>query len=251
MNMLSLVHSKKTVFAAGLLVGLTIILIFQTTNRLNTFAKTEPVESNLNKETMLEVHYSDMESIGEIAISLHNLQQQLSSELAEIKSISQQNRQEISELWLFQDRQDYDQTTESNGDEVYKQDPDQQQAEAAIEAEIQQASYLRQLDDFIASQPEDISWSSQVESDFASAFENHMDLIQMGSVSCGDMMCKVSADVIGVERGAAQQLPPLDHIIHGDVQWQGQSFYKMDLDTGEITLYLMREGIDFPVAREG
>jgi hypothetical protein len=59
-------------------------------------------------------------------------------------------------------------------------------------------------------------------------------------------MCRVKASVREENRHSSEQLPPLDHIIHGHASWPGQSLYEMNVDTGEITLYLMREGVELP-----
>jgi hypothetical protein len=40
----------------------------------------------------------------------------------------------------------------------------------------------------------------------------------------------------------------LQQIINGDVGWTGQSLYRMNMETGEVTVYLLRNGVEMPTA---
>jgi hypothetical protein len=90
-----------------------------------------------------------------------------------------------------------------------------------------------------------------VESELQTAFEGYPGRIQLNDVSCGDAMCKVSANIIETGNDPNETTPPFDQIIHGNAKWPGQSMYKMDMDTGEVTLYLMREGVGLPQEEDG
>jgi hypothetical protein len=170
-------------------------------------------------------------------------------QLSDTELISQQNINDILKLWELKegfDDGDITHIASDNSAENFDIDPDRRQEQVALESESSEAEYERQLEEYCYSQQEDLSWSVQVESDFQSAFDNYMNQIQLNSVSCRDSMYKVSAKMIEVGNVSAEQLPRLDHIIHGDANWQVKSVFKMDLESGEITLYLMRDGVDFP-----
>lgn len=248
MNMESFIKSKTFAVVAALVVGLVIVTVYR-----GDGAPSRIEGKQITKETTGDSSGSNnnaqADAIREIRDSLDDLEEKLSARLTDIATLSQQNMREISELRKLKEESDGREnadayTVDSGGND--NQDPDIREAQAAFEAESRQAAYMRQLEDYYAAQQEDISWTAQVESEFKAAFGSYGGQVQLNSVSCGDVMCKVSANVAGVGNGAVEQMPPLDHIIHGDANWQGQSLYKLDLDTGEFTLYLMREGVDLP-----
>jgi hypothetical protein len=248
MKMESFIKSKVLVVAVGLIIGLAMVLVFRADNTHDRIAGKQLLPETTD-DSLTGALNAQEESIREIRDHLVALEEKLSFQLSDMERTSQQNKYDISELWKlkegFDDGHIADIAPDSSA-ENFDIDPDRQQEKAVLEAESRQAEYERQLEDYFASQQEDVSWSVQVESDFQTAFDNYMDQMQLNSVSCGDVMCKVSANMIAVDNVSAEQLPRLDHIIHGDAKWQGKSMFKMDLDTGEITLYLMRDGVDFP-----
>jgi hypothetical protein len=248
MKMESFIKSNLFVVAVALIVGLVLVAVFRAENTHDRVAGKQLFPETTD-DSLTEALNAQEESIREIRDHLVALEDRLSYQLSDMDKISQLNKHDILELWKLEEEIDdgdiADISPDSNA-ENFDIDPDLQQEQEVLEAELRQAEYERQLEDFFASQQEDVSWSAQVESDFQSAFDNYMDQMQLNSVSCGDVMCKVSANMIAVDNVSAEQLPRLDHIIHGEAKWQGQSMFKMDLDTGEITLYLMRDGVDLP-----
>jgi len=248
MKIVSFIKSKMFVFAAGIIIGLVLVKVFLADDTQDRIASKQ-VSPESTGDGLTEALNAQDESIREIREHLVALEEKLSLQLSDMKITSQQNMNDISELWELKEGfadGDITHIASDNSAENIDIDPDRKQQQAALESESKQAEYERQLEDYFYSQQEDLSWSAQVESDFQSAFDSYMNQIQLNSVSCVDAMCKVSAKIIEVGSASAEQLPRLDHIIHGDAKWQGKSMFKMDLESGEITLYLMRDGVDFP-----
>lgn len=248
MNMESFIKSKEFAGVVVLIVGLVLVFVYRGDDASGRTGGKQVMQETTG-DSSGSVNDAQAEAISEIRDNLAELEEKLSTRLADIATITQKNMRELSELRKLKEESDggdNEDMVPDNSEGNADQDPDVQEAQAAFMAESRQAVYMRQVEDFYASQQEDISWSVQVESDFKSAFGNYGGLVQLNSVSCGDVMCKVSANVTGAEDGAIEKMPTLDHIIHGDAKWQGQSLYKMNLDTGEFTLYLMREGVDLP-----
>ena len=249
MKMESFIKSKMFVFAAGMIIGLALVKVFLADNTQDRIAS-ERLSLETTADSLAESLNAQDESIREIRGHLVALEEKLSLQLSDTEMISQQNMNDISELWKLKEGFDDGDIVHNASDNSAKNiniDPDRKQEQAALESESKEAEYERQLEDYFYSQQEDMSWSVQVESDFQSAFDNYVNQIQLNSVSCRDAMCKVSAKMMEVGNVSAEQLPQLDHIIHGDANWQGKSMFKMDLESGEITLYLIRDGVDFPL----
>jgi len=242
------IKSKVFIIAIGLIVVSALIVVLWTKSSNDKIADNQLMRKPVN-ESSLEALNTQEDSIREIRDLLVEIEMKFSSQLSDIETLSQQNKNEISELWKLKNEIDDIGTGETalgSSEEAGAMQTDLQQEQENLDAASRQAEYERQLDYFLASQQEDVSWSAQVESNFQAAFNNHMDQIQLNSVTCGDVICKVTANVIGVENISADQMPQIDHIIYGDAKWLGQSMFKMDLDSGEITLYLMRDGVDLP-----
>jgi hypothetical protein len=244
----SFVTTLGYIISASLVLGLVPLLTFESERR-----QEEITDSSLQSETtninMAETQNTHVNSTNDIRETLAKMNEKLAYQLSEIEKLSLENRQNISELAEFIGGNIPDDEAEisyDNNTENTELDSDYRQEQELLFSESHQNAYMQQVDDLFMQQEEDISWSAQVESDFSSAFENYIGQVQLSNVSCGDSMCKVSANIIDADNTTPDKLPPLDHIIHGDAEWQGQSLYKMDLDTGEITLYLMRDGIDLP-----
>jgi phage-related protein len=246
MNAKQFIKTKGYLAIVGLVLSLFIILIYQgeSNHAIVTNVSLPPEKANVNQTETQNTHE---DSIKEIRSILANMNEQFSYQLAEIKKLSRENRQSISALRKLNEGDRTDDSAEFSYDsnaETAEVDPEQEQE--VLAAETRRLAYMRQIDEQFMLQAEDASWSAQVESDFSSVLENYMGQIQLNSVSCGDSMCKISANIIVTDDASTEQLPPLEHIIHGDAQWQGQSLYEMDMDTGEITFYLMRDGVDLP-----
>ncbi len=125
-------------------------------------------------------------------------------------------------------------------------DPDLFQEQQAQDAVALQQAYMENVDRYFTSQMEDPAWTATISSDVTAALDEYPEQITLNSISCGDNLCRVKAVVNPQNAATGQALPPLDHLIHGGANWPGKSLYQMDMDTGEITMYLLREGNDFP-----
>ncbi|MGD8589073.1 MAG: hypothetical protein PVG22_09620 [Chromatiales bacterium] len=108
---------------------------------------------------------------------------------------------------------------------------------------------LALLESDLATQSRDIHWSTQIEDDFSRAFDEHLQSYSLDNILCGDKTCRL--DVTMYMDNEATEIDPqsgLQQIINGDVGWTGQSLYRMNMETGEVTVYLLRNGVEMPTA---
>lgn len=101
------------------------------------------------------------------------------------------------------------------------------------------------LEGSFTSQGSDPAWEIRSQDRILAAFEEVQGQIDLVAVACGTAMCRLDA-----RRGASAEPIQVDQVLHGTLGWQGQSLAKVDESTGEITVYLMREGVDMPLAEK-
>ncbi len=130
---------------------------------------------------------------------------------------------------------------------VERVDPDKQQEQERAMAEQWHEEQFNYLESHLAGQTEDQSWSMQVEMDFHGAFDNNSEHYTLNDISCGDTMCRLEASMQSESEDSTPR-PGLDHVIHGEAGWAGQSMFELDTETGNVTVYLMRDGVDMPMA---
>jgi len=133
--------------------------------------------------------------------------------------------------------------------ELFKEDdiPEEEHSISEQEKEEQAFAWYQNqasaIEVTLAAEPPDNQWAEEIQTRFEAVLETSDTDVEIQSLRCGSTMCKVSAEVTG---GDASSGPNIDHLVYGDMQWDGQFFSKYDADTGEITLFLMRPGVDMP-----
>jgi hypothetical protein len=136
--------------------------------------------------------------------------------------------------------------------DIEQEDVDIQQEQDRAQAEQFYEDQLVLLESDLAAQTVDQQWLAQVEYDFHNAFEERFQNYSLDNISCGSTMCKLKATMHLDDESTELGMPPgIDHIIHGDIGWPGQSIYAMNAETGEVTVYLMREGAEMPYVENG
>ncbi|GEM_PF-5706051 len=109
-----------------------------------------------------------------------------------------------------------------------------QQAEQWYERQIEK------LDAVLVSEPKDDDWSVRTTGRLEETFEKLNDY-EIKEISCSGTLCKVNARISPQD---LQREGGIDGLVHGTMGWEGQTIASVDEETGEVTVYLLREGVD-------
>ncbi|MDH5731816.1 MAG: hypothetical protein OEZ58_22770, partial [Gammaproteobacteria bacterium] len=120
-----------------------------------------------------------------------------------------------------------------NADKLFKEE--QQAAEQQMQQQIQL------LDDALAAEAYDPDWSLSAQSELNTAFlAENMASIHLNNVECKATICKLDIT------------PPSDQALEdsfrriSSLKWPGSGFIYMDNASGNVTLYLAKEGHSIP-----
>jgi hypothetical protein len=91
------------------------------------------------------------------------------------------------------------------------------------------------------SQGADPNWEADVQARTVAAFSDVGGDLELASMSCGAAMCRLEARMIG--DGANVRV---DEVLNGKMVWEGESMTRVDESTGEVTVFLMRDGVEMP-----
>jgi len=123
-------------------------------------------------------------------------------------------------------------------------DDDTSEHEREIRANSWYENQVSQIEAVLTAERTDQQWTHQTEERFASVMDwQDNGGIQLRNVSCGDSVCRVEAGFAPEDSNTG---PNIDHLIYGDIEWDGQMLSKVNADTGEVTIYLIRPGMTIP-----
>ncbi len=128
-----------------------------------------------------------------------------------------------------------------------KSDPDVQQEKERALANQWYQEQVNLLEADLYGETVDETWSAQVEHDFRGAFDKHSGHYTLNDVTCGSSACRVTARMRS-DTNNTDPRPRLDQLIYSEVDWEGQSLSELNEETGDVTVYLVREGVDMPFA---
>lgn len=126
-------------------------------------------------------------------------------------------------------------------------DPDLAQAEQARAAEEAFLAQLDLLDQTLRNETTNPDWSLEVTEQMDEAFGQDSEHYLLQSVDCAETICRVEANIAMVGDDPSQTRG-LDHVIHGDAGWTGPSTFAWNTETGQATIYLLRDGAQMPEA---
>lgn len=87
----------------------------------------------------------------------------------------------------------------------------------------------------------DEKWTNETQQRLEVALEASGDNLEIQNISCGGSICKLNAEF---KKGDMSSGPNIDHLVYGDMEWDGPILSKYDADTGEVTVFLMRSGVE-------
>ena len=122
---------------------------------------------------------------------------------------------------------------------------EQIQAQRRAQVDAWYGEQMSLLEGSFVTQGSDPVWEARSQDRILAALEEVQGQIDLVALSCGTAMCRLDA-----RRGLSGAPIQVDQVLHGTLGWEGQSLAKVDESTGEITVYLMREGVDMPLAEE-
>ncbi len=198
-----------------------------------------------------EVHSGDVEApLQELNAQIDFLRSQLEAERQGSAERNQAQERQLTALRreqraLISSRSVAGGEDEADLDET--RDPDLVQQEEALLAEELYRAQMELLERTFQGQAIDPQWSIEVDDQFRSAFDQYPESHMLHAVECGGSMCRVEATIsLGAE--SAETSPGLDQLLHGDAGWEGPSTFAWNTESGEVTIYLMREGAEMPDA---
>ena len=150
-----------------------------------------------------------------------------------METLSERMEQKMS--MLKQQRAVSSDTLESSEEsEEISEEQAQQQAEEWYERQ------LEKLDAALVTAPKDEKWSARTTERLEETFEKLNDY-EIREMSCSGTLCKLNARI---SPQALEQEGGIDGLLHGTMGWEGQTMASVDEETGEVTVYLLREGVD-------
>lgn len=142
------------------------------------------------------------------------------------------------------------QTVAGSQESAPREDPDweeadreRMQSQRRAQADAWYRDQLSVLEGSFVSQGADPAWEAESQDRILAAFEEVEGQLDLVSLACGTAMCRIDA-----RRNSDGAALPVDQLLHGSLGWEGQSMAKVDEATGEVTVYLMREGVQMPLA---
>jgi len=162
-------------------------------------------------------------SIGQLQKNIENQDKKFQIQLARLKStqlgednFSENNEiEEVDENFTAQEKEE-----QSNA--WYKNQTD------AIESAM-------------ASEKIDDKWTEDTQLRLEAALEISSNNLEIQAISCGESICKLRAEMKEGDMGSG---PNIDHLMYGDMEWEGPILSKYDADTGEVTVFMMQAGVD-------
>lgn len=161
---------------------------------------------------------------------------QIRSEQSSTPDRSDQNLSNDSEAIVSLSVDDYandELTPPEFTDEELRQQEDQQWQER-----------LNALSMNLAAQATDEIWNQEVNEQFQSVLSKHTDKVILDELSCGETVCQLRSHVPLNEHGRPRGELRMDHIVHGEIGWNGQMVSQYNVETGEFTAFLFKEGAD-------
>ncbi len=124
-----------------------------------------------------------------------------------------------------------------------EQDPDIEQDIDRQEADQHYEEKINSLQTQLVKEPVDEVWLTEVEDTVHSAIEKLSELYVLDDFVCGSTICKLEASMKPINgEGDFSSGPGIDHLVHGEMAWTGQSLSEVDTETGKATVYLIRHG---------
>ncbi|MCK5709279.1 MAG: hypothetical protein KAI07_01965 [Deltaproteobacteria bacterium] len=156
------------------------------------------------------------------------------------KNIENQDKKFQNELALLKGSQ-----LETGQIEENNQIEEEEENITTFEKEQQShAWYQKQADSIetvLTDEKPDEKWTEETQQTLEAALEVSDNNINVQNITCGESICKLNAELKGGDMSSG---PNIDHLVYGDMEWDGPILSKYDADTGEITVFLMRPGVD-------
>lgn len=187
--------------------------------------QSKPKINETQQQTVEAVEYKDpaVESLAQSVMELQNKIEALSDRLD--KKIHLMQQQQTALL----DSQKAPAESEEISEEYARQ-----------EAEDWYERQMEKLDAALVSVPKDEKWSSSTTGRLEEVFQNLNDF-EIKEISCSGVLCKVNARISSQD---LEDAGGIDGLLHGTMGWEGQTMASVNEATGEVMVYLLREGVD-------
>lgn len=111
---------------------------------------------------------------------------------------------------------------------------------AKVEADTENQILLLELS--LSDGQDDPQWSSSAESSIQTAFSSQtLESVNFTDANCGSTLCKIDLSLTGDKSPGESYRDILDQ-----VPWQGHGFVNINEETGDVQLYLAKEGHKLP-----
>lgn len=151
-----------------------------------------------------------------------------------------------SKIKKFQDELAFLRNSKLDDDQIENTNQIDEDDDISVHEQEQQAQawYKNQTDAIesaMADEKIDEKWTEETQQRLETALQINSNNMEVQNITCGGSICKLNAEIKGEDLSSG---PDIDHLVYGDMEWDGPILSKYDADTGEVTVFLMRSGVE-------